>query len=225
MIPWQLLDTASVPDSPSELRLYQREQEFLIEVDAAELMSSRASCSEDGFSQLGCARVQGRSRPRVLIGGLGMGHSLRTALDQLPADAEVVVAELVPRVVSWNRELLGHLAGHPLADPRVTLRELDVSQLLRDARASYDLIMLDVDNGPEGLTRKSNDWLYGDCGLAAARAALRAQGVLGFWSSGPNPAFVLRLQQTGFDVEERALPAAVGCYGISHIVWLAALRA
>jgi spermidine synthase len=223
-MPWKLLDTAKVPDSRSELQLYQREQEFSIRVDESELMNSRVNASEDGFAELGCARIRGRVHPRVLIGGLGMGFSLKTALDKLPDDAEVIVAELVPQVAAWNRERLGHLAGHPLHDPRVTLRELDVAQLLREAGSGYDLVLLDVDNGPEGLTRESNDWLYGRAGLMAARSALRPEGVLGFWSSGPNLAFVERLQQAGFDVEEAELRAAPGCYGIMHTVWLAVVH-
>jgi spermidine synthase len=153
-----------------------------------------------------------------------MGYTLKTALDKLPSDAEVVVAELVSQVASWNREYIGHLAGHPLRDPRVVLREIDVAQLLRRGRNSYDLILLDVDNGPEGLTRTSNDWLYSGAGLLAARMALRPKGVLGYWSSGPNSEFVRRLQEAGFEVEEIELNAAAACYGIRHTIWLAVER-
>jgi spermidine synthase len=224
MIPWKLLDTAKVPGSRSELRLFQREDEFSIEVDGEELMNSRVSCSEDGLSELGCARISGRSQPRVLIGGLGMGFTLKAALDRLPEDAEVVIAEIVPEVVKWNRALLGHLARHPLNDARVKLREMDVARVVRDARASFDLMLLDVDNGPEGLTRKANDWLYSSEGLAAARRALRPNGVLGFWSSGPNEEFVHRMEESGYDVEETAIDAAAGAYGISHTIWLGSPR-
>jgi spermidine synthase len=224
MIPWQHLDTVTVPGSSSELRLYRRDQEFSIRADGIELMNSRAYSSEDGFSELGCARIAGRRKPTVLIGGLGMGYSLRSALNKLPSDADVVVAELVPRVAQWNREQFGHLAGHPLRDARVTLREMDVGQLLRRSRGAFDLIMLDVDNGPEGLTRRSNDRLYSRTGLLEAQAALRPKGVLGYWSSGPDRSFVRRLQQVGFEVEECALRAVDGHAGVRHTVWFAVVQ-
>jgi len=223
MIPWKHLDSAAVPGSQTVLNLYQRDQEFSIRVDRAELMNSRVYSSEDGFSELGCARVADRPKPRMLIGGLGMGYSLRSALEALPADAEVVVSELVPKVAAWNREHFGHLANHPLRDPRVTLREIDVGRLLRESRQEYDLILLDVDNGPEGLTRKSNDWIYSRAGLLAARAALRARGVLGYWSSGPSQAFVRRMRAAGFDVDEIKLYAVNG-RGARHVIWLATVR-
>ncbi|HEY2735835.1 MAG TPA: hypothetical protein VGI70_17680 [Polyangiales bacterium] len=221
LTPWKLIDTARVPGSRRQLHLYQRETEFSIQVDALELMNSRVTVSEHGFSELGCARIRDRLQPRVLIGGLGMGYSLKTALDALVPEARVIVAELVPAVVKWNRSWLAHLAGHPLRDPRVMLREVDVSRVLREAASAYDLILLDVDNGPEGLTHESNDWLYTRAGLDAARSALRPHGVLGFWSSGPNPEFVGRLKAAGFDVDEIELPAAIGCYGVMHTIWLA----
>jgi spermidine synthase len=221
MAVWQLIDTALVPGSRSELRLRQREQEFSIEIGGDELMNSRVHESEDRFAQLGCALVSGRTRPRVLIGGLGMGYSLRAALESLPADAEVSVAELVPEVVVWNRERLGHLADHPLRDARVTLHVIDVAELLRQPNAGYDLVLLDVDNGPEGLTRAQNDWLYGAAGLSVCRAALRPEGSLGFWSSGRADEFVQRLQASGFAVTETTVPAAAGCYGIEHTMWFA----
>lgn len=221
MIPWKHLDTAAVPGGSAELHLYQRDQTFSMRVDGVELMNSRVYASEDKFAAMGCARIAGRPAPRVLIGGLGMGFSLRSALDKLPAAARVVVSELVPKVAEWNRKLLGHLAGHPLDDARVTLREMDVALLLRERRSAYDLIMLDVDNGPEGLTRRSNDWLYSRPGLEAARSALRPRGVVGYWSSGPNQHFVRRLKHVGFEVEEHSLRAANGHSGTRHTIWLA----
>ena len=224
MIAWKRLDEAAVPGSKTTLQLFQHDQTFSIRVDGAELMNSRAYASENGFSTLGCARIRGRNAPRVLIGGLGMGFSLRSALDALPADAEVVVSELVPKVVQWNREVLGHLAGHPLTDARVRLREVDVAQVLREAQGEYDLIMLDVDNGPEGLTRRANDWLYSRAGLETARAALRPRGVVGYWSSGSDHGFTRRLKQVGFDVEERCLRAANGQRGARHTIWLATVQ-
>jgi len=221
MIPWQLIDKAVVPGSQSELRLYQRDREFSIRVDGQELMNSRVYASEGAFSELGCARVRDLPEPHVLIGGLGLGYSLQSALAHLPARARVSVVELVPQVAAWNRDVLGHLAGHPLDDARVTLLVSDVGKVLRNVRSEYDLIMLDVDNGPRALTRESNEWLYTRAGLSAARAALRPKGVLGFWSSGPDEPFVERLRQVGFDVEERTLKAADGCYGVMHTIWLA----
>jgi spermidine synthase len=221
MIPWKHLATAQVPNSGTELRLYQHGAEFSIRVDRYELMNSRSHSSEDEFSRLGCARLPSRGQPRVLIGGLGLGYSLRGALNSLPADATVVVAELVPAVASWNREILGHLAGHPLRDPRVTLQEVDVARLLREPQGGYDLIMLDIDNGPQGTTRRANDWLYSRAGLLAARSALRASGVVGYWSEGPDQGFVRRLTQVGFSVEELSLRASNGHRGARHTVWFA----
>lgn len=221
MTVWQLLDTALVPGSRSELRLRQRGAEFAIEIGGEELMNSRVHDSEDRFSQLGCALLSGRTRPRVLIGGLGMGYSLRAALESLPVEAEVIVAELVPEVVAWNRDQLGHLADHPLRDPRVSLHLIDVAELLCEAEAAYDLVLLDVDNGPEGLTRAQNDWLYGMAGLSVLRGVLGSQGIVGFWSSGRADEFVRRLMASGFAVTETTVPAAVGCYGIEHTMWFA----
>jgi spermidine synthase len=153
-----------------------------------------------------------------------MGYSLRTALAGLRDDAEVVMAEIVPAVVKWNREFLGHLAGHPLRDPRVTVRQQDVGLVIGGAKSDYDAILLDVDNGPEGLTRKANDDLYSRAGLLAARSALRPQGVLGIWSSGPNRAFVQRLRQSQFEVEEIAVRTRGRGRGARHTIWLAVPR-
>jgi spermidine synthase len=221
MIPWKLLDTAPVPGTQDSVRLYQRATEFSIRVDRFELMNSRVYASEDALSELGCARIQARPKARVLIGGLGMGYSLRTALHALADDAEVVVSELVPAVVTWNRDVLGHLADHPLRDPRVTIRAEDVARVIREAPAAYDAILLDVDNGPEGLIRKANDWIYGRPGLAAARAALRPEGVLGVWSCSPDRAFAQRLRRGAFEVEEIAVRARGPGQGSRHTIWLA----
>jgi spermidine synthase len=221
VVPWQLLDRAQVPGDTGELRLYARGAEFSIRVGREELMNSRTYASEDALSEIGCARVKDRAQPRVLIGGLGMGYSVRSALAALPDDAEVVVAELVPAVISWNRERFGHLAGHPLRDRRVTLRQADVAGVIREQPRAYDAVLLDVDNGPEGLTRKGNDWLYAGAGLAAARAALRPSGVLGIWSAGPNSSFVRRLQRAGFRVDEVTVKARGRGKGSRHTLWLA----
>lgn len=223
MTPWILLDTARIPGrTPGELRLYRRGGEFSIKAGHCELMSSRVHGSEDALAALGCGRLSGRARPRVLIGGLGMGYTLAAALAQLGAAAEVVVAELVPAVVAWNRGPLADLAGRPLDDPRVQVREQDVGLVMRAERAGFDAILLDVDNGPEGLTRQANDWLYGLEGLDAAYAALRPGGVLAVWSAGPEPAFAQRLRKIGFAVEEARVRAHAGKRGARHVIWLAA---
>lgn len=225
MTPWTLLDTATVPGEFSGaggvLRLYQRGTEFSIKAGNCELMNSRVHGSEDALAELACGRVAGRPQARVLIGGLGMGYTLAAALQHMGADAAVVVAELVPAVVMWNRGPLAQLAGQPLCDARVSVREQDVGQVMRAERAAFDAILLDVDNGPEGLTRKANDWLYGLEGLDAAYAALRPGGVLAVWSAGPEPVFAQRLRKIGFDVEEVRVRAHAGKRGARHTIWLA----
>lgn len=225
MTPWILLDTATVPGEFSGaggvLRLYRRGEEFSIKAGNCELMNSRVHGSEDALAELACGRVGGRGRVRVLIGGLGMGYTLAAALRQVDAAAEVMVAELVPAVVAWNRGPLAPLAGQPLNDARVRVHTQDVGQLMRAAGEAFDAILLDVDNGPEGLTRKANDWLYGLEGLAAAYAALRPGGVLAVWSAGPEPVFTQRLFKTGFAVEERTVHAHGGKRGARHRIWLA----
>ncbi|MCC6207923.1 MAG: hypothetical protein IT488_07205 [Gammaproteobacteria bacterium] len=217
MIPWELLDSAPVPDGGT-LHLYRRGDEYSIRIGYNELMNSRTHGSEDRLAEAACARLAGRAR--VLIGGLGMGFTLAAALRILGADAAVTVAELVPAVVRWNRGPLGGCAGFPLHDARVGVHEGDVGGLLRSAAGAYDAILLDVDNGPAGLTQKANDWLYGAVGLNAARSALRPGGVLAVWSAAPDRKFHARLQQTGFEVEELRVRAH-GKRGARHIIWLA----
>jgi spermidine synthase len=220
VVPWKLLDSALVGDG-GELRLYQRGDEFSIRIRGEELMNSRVYSRTDALSELGCARVRTRKKARVLIGGLGMGYALATALANLERDAEVVIAELMPAVVEWNRSVFGHLAGHPLRDKRVTLLQADVAKALKEHQNAYDAILLDVDNGPEGLTQTSNDWLYSREGLGCARAALRAKSTLGFWSAGPNRGFVRRLHGAGFKVEEIPVTSRDGGRGARHVLWLA----
>jgi spermidine synthase len=221
MTPWILLNSAPVPGNGVELRLYRRGDEFSIRIlGRGELMNSRVHGSEDALAEHACARLAGRLKPRLLIGGLGMGFTLAAALRQLGDHAQVVVAELVPAVVAWNRGPLGEPAGHPLRDPRVTVRQVDVARILMVERQAYDAILLDVDNGPEGLTRKENDWLYGVNGLNAAYAALRPPGVLAVWSAGPDQTFLQRLRKVGFEVEEVRVRAH-GSKGARHIIWFA----
>lgn len=220
MRPWELLQTTTVPGDGCELRLYRRGDEFSIKAGNSELMSSRVHGSEDALAELACQRLADRPWPRVLIGGLGMGFTLAAALNQLGPKAEVVVAELVPDIVKWNRELLSELAGHPLEDPRVTVYEGDVGQLIRAEQGAFDAILLDVDNGPEGLTRKENDSLYSPSGLKAALAALRPRGIFGVWSISPDQRFSKRLQQAGFSVEEIRARARGPRGGGRHMIWL-----
>jgi spermidine synthase len=220
MIPWELLGCAQVPGGGEELRLYKRGGEFSIRVNSRELMNSRAHGSEDALAELACAKIADRHRPRVLIGGLGMGYTTAAALRRLGNGARIVVAELVPSVVEWNRGPLADLAGHPLQDARVTVREADVAQILKDERRAYDAILLDVDNGPEGLILKGNDWLYSPNGLNAAYEALARAGVLAIWSAGPDHAFTKRLRRAGFEVNEVRVRARSGGGG-RHTIWLA----
>lgn len=220
MIPWILLDTGQVPGG-GELRLMRRGTEFSIKLGQNELMNSRLSGSEQALATLACRRIQTRDRPRMLIGGLGMGFTLRAALAVLGPHAEIVVAELVPSVVTWARGAMAEMFGDSLTDPRVNVREVDVSELIRSERAGFDVILLDVDNGPEGLTRESNDALYDAKGLSAAYAALRPGGVLAVWSSGPNPRFTQRLRRAGFDVKEVPVRANGPRGGARHVIWIA----
>jgi len=221
MTPWIFLDSAQVPGNGGELCLYQRGDEFSIRIRGhGELMNSRVHGSEDALAEHTCVRLEDRLHPRLLIGGLGMGFTLAAALRRVGDQAEVVVAELVPAVVAWNRGPLGEQAGNPLQDPRVTIHEGDVAHILKAEQQTFDAILLDVDNGPAGLTRKENDWLYSLDGLNAAYAALRPQGVLAVWSAGPDKAFMQRLRKVGFKVDEVRVRAH-GTKGARHIIWFA----
>jgi spermidine synthase len=221
MIPWQLLDSAQVPGENEDLRLYRRGGEFSIRVDGSELMNSRLHGSEDAMAELACDRIVSLPCPRVLIGGLGMGFTLVAALNRLGAESRVVVAELLPAVVAWNRGPLGVLAGHPLDDDRVTVREVDVAQILQAEQRAFDAILLDVDNGPRGLTRKGNDRLYSRTGLDAAFAALRPAGIFALWSASPDRAFTQLLRKAGFEVDEERVRARGPRGGGYHTIWIA----
>lgn len=223
MAKFELIGTATIPGQGSELRLLRRDSEFSIKIagKTGELMNSRLHGSEDALAELACQPLASRPGVRVLIGGLGMGFTLAAALKSLGADAEVVVAELVPDVVTWNRGPMGMVAGYPLNDARTTVKVGDVGKLLRTERQAFDAIMLDVDNGPEGLTRKENDWIYSPQGLEAAQQALRPDGILAIWSAGRDPAFTERLRRVGFLVEERTVRAHRPGKGAKHVIWLA----
>lgn len=221
MTPWKLIDSAQIPGSGGELQLHQRGAEYSISiVGGGVLMSTWAHGSEDALAELACCRIAGRASPRVLIGGLGMGFTLAAALRHLGADAAVEVAELVPAVVTWNQGSLGGHAGHPLRDARVTVRQGDVAKILKKERKAYDAILLDVDNGPEGFTRKKNDWLYTTDGLNASYAALKSAGVLAVWSAGPDREFMIRLQKAGFEVKQTRAWEQDN-KGDLHTIWIA----
>ncbi|MDR5901354.1 spermidine synthase [Halomonas icarae] len=223
MTKFEEIGTASIPGQGTRLRLLKRNDEFSIRIAGSpgELMNTRLHGSEDALAELACQRVTERPGARVLVGGLGMGFTLAAALAGLGEDAEVVVAELVPGVVEWNRGPLGAAAGHPLDDARTRVVVGDVGELLRDEPGGFDAILLDVDNGPEGLTRRENDWLYSPEGLAAAQRALRPNGVLAVWSAGEDSAFTERLRRVGLLVETVTVRAQRSGKGARHCIWLA----
>ncbi len=221
MIRRVLLEVAQLPGDAGELRLYQHGTQFVITVDNLELMNSRVHGSEDALAEQACRRVKKRAQPRVLIGGLGMGFTLGAALRELGPTSQVVVAELIPAVMAWNRGPLAPLAGHPLDDGRVLLCKVDVAEIIRAEKRAYDAIILDVDNGPDGLTCIGNDWLYSLTGLSAALVALRPGGVLAVWSAAQDRAFAKRLRMTGFAVEEIRARASGGRKGARHTLWIA----
>jgi spermidine synthase len=218
MVPRVLIDTAEIPGG-GELRLIRRGEEYSIMVGSNELMNSRLSGSEEALAELACERIAGRSQPSMLIGGLGMGFTLRAALALLPQQADVTVVELVPAVIEWARGPMAHIFAGSLHDPRVSILEADVGAFI-SGRSAYDAILLDVDNGPEGLTRGQNDRLYTLTGLRLAREALRGGGVLAVWSSAPDPRFIERLRRAGFQVEEIVARANRGRGG-RHVIWIA----
>ena len=221
MIPWLQLDTVSVPGADVQLRLMQRGAEFSMRLGPNELMSSRLSGSEEALATLACRRIEAVKRPHLLIGGLGMGFTLRAALAVLGSDARIMVAELVPAVIAWARGPMADIFGDSLDDPRASIREADVVDVIASHGSAFDAILLDVDNGPEGLIRKANDALYDLKGLKAIRRALRPGGVLAVWSSGPNPLFSKRLRAAGFDVNEVAVRATTKRSGSRHVIWFA----
>jgi len=219
---WTQLGVAPIPGTGESLLLFRGKDDFFIKISSGggELMSTRKHGSEDALGVLPCRRLRNTVSPRVLIGGLGMGFTLAAVLKEVGAEAEVTVAELVPEVVQWNRGPLGAHSGDPLSDPRTVVHVGDVMKLLRSKRNQYDVIALDVDNGPEGLTLPSNDRLYSEAGIAIAQQALRTGGVLAYWSAGPDQAFHDRLRRCGFMVEEITVYAH-GNKGARHTIWLA----
>ncbi|MCW3834509.1 spermidine synthase [Sphingomonas canadensis] len=217
MTPRELIDTAEVPGG-EPLRLFRRGGDFMIVLERNELMNSRMSGSEEALATMTIDRLKGGS-PHLLIGGYGMGFTLRAALGRLGAGAKVTVAELVPKIIAWARGPMAELTAGCLDDPRVRVIEGDVGAAIAAGRGAYDAILLDVDNGPDGLTRAGNDGLYAMRGLAAARAALKPGGVLAVWSAAPDDRFRRRMADAGFQVEEVAVRARSNGKGPRHVIW------
>jgi spermidine synthase len=217
--PRELLGTAQIPGG-EELRLYKRDTDYIIALGANELMSSRSSGSEEALALLTCDRLQTEA-PHLLIGGYGMGFTLRAALARLGPQARFTVVELVPEIIDWARGPMAALTAGCLDDPRVDLITRDVVRIIRLASHAYDAILLDVDNGPDGLTRADNDELYSTHGLVAAKAALKPGGVLAIWSAATDERFARRLKHTGFQVEEVMVRAGRSGKGARHVIWFA----
>ncbi|HEX8062716.1 MAG TPA: hypothetical protein VF535_05820 [Allosphingosinicella sp.] len=224
MIPRVLVDSALIPGG-GELRLIRRGDDFWIMLGSNALMSTRQRGSEEALATLACDRIAGRPGPAILIGGLGMGFTLRAALGALGRDARIEVSELVPAIVGWARGPMAHLHGGSLDDPRVRVIESDVGDLIAAAGSRYDSILLDVDNGPDALSRDTNDRLYDAAGLGRARAALKPGGLLAIWSAAPDAAFTRRLRDARFAVEEVTVRAHDGRKGAKHVIWLATAAA
>lgn len=219
MLETKLLETARIPGG-GELRLVTHGGDFKILLDRNELMSSRMSGSEKALATMTIERV-GTRTPHLLVGGYGMGFTLRAALAVLGPDARVTVSELVPEVIAWARGPMAALMAGCLDDPRVRVIERDVATVIGAGRGTYDAILLDVDNGPDGVVRDANDALYSANGLAAAKAALTSGGVLAVWSAGPDRAFTKRLMQAGFAVDEQVVRARDNGKGPRHTIWFA----
>lgn len=217
------IDRSAVPGG-TEMVLYRRKDDFVVMVDGLELMGSRAHASEEQLAVLGCEGLREKTAARVLIGGLGMGYTVRAALRCLADDAWIDVAELVPAVVRWNRGVLAKLAFAPLEDPRVHVVEKDVAHVIRETCDGYDAILLDVDNGPSALTSPLNARLYDAAGLSRAARALRPSGILAVWSDSDNPAFTERLNRGGFQTRVERPSARLGG-GARHVVWIARQQA
>ncbi|MEO5705586.1 MAG: spermidine synthase [Alteraurantiacibacter sp.] len=218
MIPLEHLASAQVPGG-EELRLMRRGADFMIVLDRNELMNSRMSGSEEALAELSLERLAGRNAPHLLVGGYGMGFTLRKALGLMGKHGRVTVAELVPEIIDWARGPMAELTAGCLDDPRVSLVQSDVALAIRGGRGAYDAILLDVDNGPDGLVRADNNRLYTRDGLSAARAALKPGGVLAVWSAGPDPVFAARIAKAGFAVEEVVVRARSNGKGPRHVIW------
>jgi spermidine synthase len=221
MKPRELIGTATVPGGV-ELRLFRRDDAYMIVLGGNELMSSRMRGSEEALAVMTCERLRGRAAPHLLIGGYGMGFTLRAALAALGQGARVTVAELVPEIIDWARGPMAEMTAACLDDPRVHLVIDDVAAVIASAASAYDAILLDVDNGPDGLTRTANDRLYSMNGLGVAKAALKPGGILAIWSAYSDAKFARRLSDVGFKVEEVSVRARSNGKGPRHVIWFAA---
>ena len=222
MKPQHTLGRATTPDG-NELVLYERDGTYSIRVNGLELMSSRAHGSEEALANLVLDDLP-KTGASVLVGGLGMGYTLRAVLNKIASDSQVVVAEIFPAVVAWNRAELSHLAHDPLADPRVVVEDADVADVINQNNEIFDAVLLDVDNGPAAFTIARNENLYGSKGLGAIRRCLRPKGALGVWSADPDQPFAKRLARSGFRVRTETVPARQGSKGPKHTIFVASLR-
>lgn len=222
MIPWELLGQARTPEG-TEMSLTKRGSEYMILADGKDLMSSRMKGSEEELARVGCDRARKLEAAQVLVGGLGMGFTLRATLDVMPRDATVVVAELMTAVVDWNRGPLAPLADRPLEDRRTKVALGDVADLLRESKARFDAILLDVDNGPAAFTQTTNAGLYDNAGLITIREALREDGVLAVWSAWDDRKFEHRLRHHGFEVEVLRVRARLQKGGPRHTIFIGRL--
>ncbi len=218
---WTLLGSATIPNNGGELKLSQRAEEFSIKLSGirGELMNSRVHGSEEALATIGCSGLQSSDSAQVLVGGMGMGFTLAAALQSLSATAQVTVAELIPEVIEWNRGPLGDCAGRPLDDPRSKVFIGDVAELLKGGDSQFDAILLDVDNGPDGLTQTENQWLYSERGLRAIYQTLRPEGTLAVWSASHDPLFLIRLKKARFHASTRTVRARPG-KGSRHTIFL-----
>jgi spermidine synthase len=223
MIQRELLDTAQVPGG-EELKLYRHDRDHMIVLGHNELMSTRKWGSEEALATMTWDRIKSLKAPHFLIGGYGMGFTLRAALKVLPADGRITVVELVPKIIEWARGPMAELTGDALEDPRVSLIMSDVAPFIAGAHADYDAILLDVDNGPDGLVREDNDQLYTTSGLRSAKRALTSDGVLAIWSAGPDPTFTRRLEKCDYLVDEVKVAARSNGKGPKHVIWFATKR-
>ncbi len=221
---WELLGATRTPDG-SDMNLTVRDGEYVILVNGKTLMSSRLHGSEEALARAACQNLADKRAPNVLVGGLGMGYTLRATLDLLSADASVTIAELVPAVIEWNRGPLGSLAEHPLNDPRVVVSVQDVAATLRERADYFDAILLDVDNGPTAFTTDANHSLYANSGVAAAYASLKADGTFAVWSAWEDRKFEHRLRFHGFSVEARNERSRSKKGGALHTIFIGSKQA
>ena len=219
---WNTIDSTTIPGSNKKLTLSQRGGDFAIRIagERGDLMNSRMHHSEEALAELACSRLSSVDNVRIVVGGLGMGFTLAAVLKTVPASAEVIVAELVPAVVEWNRGLLGQCAGRPIEDARVKVHPVDVAELLKHQPEKYDAILLDVDNGPEAMTASDNEWLYSTPGLATIYEKLLPEGIVTIWSAKADRLFTIRLKKVGFNVQLRTVRSRPG-KGSRHTIFVA----